>query len=43
MQLDKSNIKVAEYLTILPPKELLQAKLHQAIKIAKNKLPHQGP
>jgi len=24
MQLDKSNIKVAEYLTILPPKALLQ-------------------
>ena len=40
MQLDKSNIKVAEYLTILPPKELLQEKLHQAIEMAKNKLPH---
>jgi predicted nuclease of restriction endonuclease-like (RecB) superfamily len=39
MQLDKSNIKVAEYLTILPPKELLQEKLHKAIEIAKNKLP----
>jgi predicted nuclease of restriction endonuclease-like (RecB) superfamily len=38
MQLDKSNIKVAEYLTILPPKELLQEKLHKAIEIAKNKL-----
>ncbi len=40
MQLDKSNIKVAEYFTILPPKELLQEKLHQAIEIAKNKLPN---
>lgn len=40
MQLDKSNIKVAEYLTILPPKELLQEKLHQAIEMAKNKLPY---
>jgi len=39
MQLDKSNIKVAEYLTILPPKELLQEKLHQAIEIAKTKQP----
>jgi len=39
MQSDKSNIKVAEYFTILPPKELLQEKLHQAIEIAKNKLP----
>jgi len=43
MQLDKSNIKVAEYLTILPPKALLQEKLHKAIEIAKNKLPHQSP
>jgi hypothetical protein len=40
MQLHKSNIKVAEYLTILPPKELLQEKLHQAIEIARNKLPY---
>jgi len=35
MQLDKSNIKVAEYLTILPPKALLPEKLHKAIEIAK--------
>jgi len=40
MQLDKSNIKVAEYFTILPPKELLQEKLHLAIEIAKNQLPN---
>ena len=40
MQLDKSNIKVAEYLTILPPTKLLQEKLHKAIEIAKNKLPN---
>ncbi|MCK5342468.1 MAG: DUF1016 family protein, partial [Candidatus Heimdallarchaeota archaeon] len=38
MQLDKSNIRIAEYLTILPSKEVLQAKLHRAIEIAKNKL-----
>jgi len=37
LQLDKSNIRVAEYLTILPPKEVLQNKLHRAIEIAKNK------
>ena len=34
MQLEKSNIKVADYLTILPPKKLLQEKLHKAIEIA---------
>ncbi|MCK4663923.1 MAG: DUF1016 family protein [Bacteroidales bacterium] len=42
MQLNKSNIKVAEYLTLLPPKELLQEKLHKAIEIAKNKLPEKN-
>lgn len=35
LQLDKSGIKVAEYLTELPDKKLLQQKLHQAIKISK--------
>ena len=38
MQLDKSNIKVAEYLTKLPDKKLLESKLHQAIEKAKNKM-----
>jgi len=38
MQLDQSNIKVAEYLTLLPSKEVLKAKLHKAIEIAKNNL-----
>jgi predicted nuclease of restriction endonuclease-like (RecB) superfamily len=38
MQLDKSNIRVAEYLTILPPKELLLDKLHKAIAIARQRL-----
>jgi hypothetical protein len=38
MQLDKSNIRVAEYLTILPPQELLQKKLHQALELAQQKL-----
>ena len=31
LQLEKSNIKVAEYLTALPPKKLLEKKLHQAV------------
>lgn len=35
LQLDKSNIKVADYLTQLPPKELLLEKLHKAIEIAR--------
>lgn len=35
LQLDKSGIKVAEYLTELPDKKLLQQKLHQAIEISK--------
>jgi predicted nuclease of restriction endonuclease-like (RecB) superfamily len=38
MQLDKSNIKVAEYLTALPDKKLLQKKLHQAVRYAQNRL-----
>jgi predicted nuclease of restriction endonuclease-like (RecB) superfamily len=38
MQLDKSNIKVAEYLTILPSQQILQEKLHRAIELAQQKL-----
>jgi predicted nuclease of restriction endonuclease-like (RecB) superfamily len=34
LQLDKSNIRVAEYLTLLPPKELLLEKLHRAVLLA---------
>lgn len=37
LQLDKSGIHVAEYMTQLPPKELLQEKLHKAIEKAKEK------
>lgn len=37
LQLDKSNIKVADYMTQLPPKELLLEKLHKAIEIARTK------
>ncbi len=40
MQLDKSNIRVAEYLTALPTQKLLQEKLHLAVKIAQQKLIH---
>ena len=40
LQLDKSNIRVAEYLTALPPQKLLQEKLHKAVEIAQQKLTH---
>jgi predicted nuclease of restriction endonuclease-like (RecB) superfamily len=35
LELDKSGIHVAEYLTVLPPREVLQAKLHQSIQQAR--------
>jgi len=38
LRLHKNNIRIAEYLTKLPPKEVLQKKLHQSIELAKNKL-----
>ena len=38
LELDQSGIHVAEYLTALPPRELLQQKLHAAIKISRAKL-----
>ena len=41
MQLHKSNIKVADYLTILPPREVLLDKLRKATAIARNRLASQ--
>ena len=38
LQLDKAGIKIAEYLTELPDKKLLQQKLHQAIEISKKQI-----
>lgn len=38
LELDKSGIHVAEYLTVLPPREILQAKLHQSIANARQRL-----
>ena len=38
LQLDQSNIRVAEYLTLLPSREVLQAKLHQSIELARAKI-----
>lgn len=39
LELEKSNIHVAQYLTVLPPKELLESKLHQALENAKKRFP----
>jgi hypothetical protein len=39
LQLDQSNIRVADYLTALPPREVLEAKLHESIAIARRRLP----
>ena len=38
LQLHKSNIKVADYFTILPSKEILLDRLHKAIAIAQNQM-----
>ena len=37
LELHNSNIHVAQYLTVLPPKNILETKLHQAIENAKNR------
>ncbi len=37
LELEKSGIHVAQYLTVLPPREIFEAKLHQAIESAKAK------
>ena len=38
MQLQKSGVRVAEYMTELPPKELLKEKLHKVIEQEKTRL-----
>src|SRR3972149_4377065 len=38
LQLDKSGIRVAAYLTELPPRKVLQEKLHEAILLARARL-----
>jgi hypothetical protein len=38
LELDKSGIHVAEYLTVLPPREVLQARLQQSIAAARRRL-----
>jgi len=38
LQLDRGEIRVAEYLVELPPKGLLEAKLHEAIRLARGQV-----
>lgn len=38
LELDASGIHVAEYLTVLPPPEVLQRKLHEAIETARARI-----
>ena len=42
LELDKSSIHVAEYLTELPPKALLEQRLHQAITNAKQRIAYKN-
>lgn len=42
LELDKSDIHVASYLTVLPPKEEFEKRLHQAIEHAKEKYELRG-
>jgi hypothetical protein len=42
LELDSAGIHVAEYLTTLPPKAVLQQRLHLAIINAKRRLDHKG-
>ena len=37
LELDRSGIHIAEYLTVLPSKEVLREKLHKAIEHARQK------
>jgi predicted nuclease of restriction endonuclease-like (RecB) superfamily len=38
LQLEKSGIRIASYLTDLPPRPLLQKKLHDAVRLARARL-----
>jgi predicted nuclease of restriction endonuclease-like (RecB) superfamily len=40
LQLEQSGIRVAQYLTDLPSKELLEQKLHESIRLARQQLAH---
>lgn len=38
MLLGEDNIRVAQYLTILPPREVLKSQLHRAIEVARSRI-----
>ena len=42
LRLDETGIRVSAYLTELPPRELLEQKLHDAVRIARARLELQG-
>jgi hypothetical protein len=41
LELEEIGIHVAEYLTVLPPKELMQRKLQEAVAVSRAKLENQ--
>lgn len=41
LELEKSGIRIAEYLTELPPRQMLESKLHEAIAMARERLAEQ--
>jgi predicted nuclease of restriction endonuclease-like (RecB) superfamily len=43
LQLAKSGVRIAEYLTDLPPRELLERKLHDALRLARERLALKDP
>jgi hypothetical protein len=38
LRLEESGIRVAEYLTELPPRRLLESKLHEAVRMARERI-----
>lgn len=42
LRLEESGIRVAEYLTELPPRAVLEGKLHRAIELARRQVPRLG-
>jgi hypothetical protein len=43
LELEASGIRVAEYLTELPPQRLLEGKLHDAIAVARRRFAEGRP
>jgi hypothetical protein len=40
LRLEESGVRVAQYLTELPPKKILEKKLHESIRLARERLTH---